>query len=144
MALDSRTWRWSRTQAVNLAAARVSRRAARRGPPQRGASARAPAAAPVVARPTAQALRGEAGEVVCILEPDRFFAVGCANAEALSARPMLTARRCARRTSRVPRAAVGATRSPADVAGRPGAARAARPPIGPAHVLDGRRSSAAE
>jgi hypothetical protein len=27
-------------------------------------------------RPTAQALRGEAVEVVCILEPNQFFAVG--------------------------------------------------------------------
>ncbi len=42
----------------------------------RGGPSRVVAAAPVVARPTAQALRGEAVEVVCILEPNQFFAVG--------------------------------------------------------------------
>ncbi len=42
----------------------------------RGGPSRVVVAAPVVARPTAQALRGEAAEVVCILEPDPFFAVG--------------------------------------------------------------------
>ena len=42
----------------------------------RGGPSRVVGAAPVVARPTAQALRGEAVEVVCILEPSRFFAVG--------------------------------------------------------------------
>jgi len=42
----------------------------------RGSPSRVVAAAPVVARPTAQALRAEAVEVVCILEPNQFFAVG--------------------------------------------------------------------
>jgi len=42
----------------------------------RGGPSRVVAAAPVVARPTAHALRGEAVEVVCVLEPDSFFAVG--------------------------------------------------------------------
>lgn len=42
----------------------------------RGGPARVVAAAPVVAKPTAQVLRAQGSEVVCILEPDPFFAVG--------------------------------------------------------------------
>jgi len=42
----------------------------------RGGPARVVAAAAVVAKPTAQGLRAQGSELVCILEPDPFFAVG--------------------------------------------------------------------